>query len=109
MAKVWFVYEGPEPTAGDAAYELPAEEAIEKLAVTKETILPRRPRFNPGRRLGRIAGYKHVVLELEESDGAAIGWATGYYRVSGDPGDVIEVLGPPLGSSSPNPARGRRH
>ena len=82
MAKVWFVYEGSEPTVGNAAaYELPAKEAIEKLAVTRDSILPQRPRFNPNNPLGRIAGYQHVVLEIETADVASTGWATGYYRV----------------------------
>jgi hypothetical protein len=57
MAKVWFVCEGPDPTIGNAAYELPAREAIEKLAVARDSILPQRPKFNPTSPLGRIAGY----------------------------------------------------
>ena len=95
MAKVWFVCEGPDPTIGNAAYELPAREAIEKLAVARDSILPQRPKFNPTNPLGRIAGYKHVALEIDESDVASTGWAPGYYRVSGGPDEVIEVLGPP--------------
>jgi hypothetical protein len=97
MAKVWFAYEGREPTLGNAAYELPAKEAIEKLAVTSDAILPERPRFNPDSKLGRIAGYQHVVLELDESDAASTGWATGYYLVSASPDEVTGVLGPPRG------------
>jgi hypothetical protein len=99
MAKVWFVYEGPEPTRGSPAYELPAEEAIERLGVTQERFLSGLdapgPRFNKDSSLGQIAGRKHVVLELEENEAKATGWVGGYYYVSGDPEEVIALLGPP--------------
>jgi hypothetical protein len=96
MAKVWFVYEGRDPTIGEAAYELPAVEAIEKLGLTSDRFLGQdNPRFNEESRLGTIAGYKHVVVEFEESDATATGWNTGYYYASDDTGDVIDVLGPP--------------
>jgi len=95
MAKVWFVYEGPDPTVGSAAYELPAREAIDKLLVSRDSILPQRPKFDPINQLGPIAGYKHVVLQIEASDTASTGWATGYYLVPRSPDEVLDVLGAP--------------
>jgi hypothetical protein len=93
MAKVWFVFEGPEPTVGAAAYALPGKEAIEKLGVSRNSILPQRPKFNPTSPLSRIADYKRVVLEIEVTDAVSTGWAVGYYLVPGGPDDVIEILG----------------
>ena len=95
MAKVWFVYEGPDPTVGSAAYELPAREAMDKLLVSRDSILPQRPKFDPICQLGPIAGYKHVVFQIEASDTASTGWATGYYLVPRSPDEVVDVLGPP--------------
>ena len=78
MAKIWFVYEGSEPTRGGPAYELPAAEVIERLGVTEDRFLSGQddpgPRFNKDGGLGQIAGYKHVVLEIDESEAAAIAW-----------------------------------
>jgi len=75
--------------------KLPAREAIDKLLVSRDSILPQRPKFDPTNQLGRIAGYKHVILQVEASDTASTGWAPGYYLVPRSPDQVIDVLGPP--------------
>ena len=95
MAKVWFVHKGPEPTVGAEAYVLPGREAIESLGVARSSIMPQRPKFNPTSPLGRISGYRRVVLEIQATDAISTGWAEGYYLVPGGPQVVIVILGPP--------------
>jgi len=98
MAKIWLVYEGRGPTWGEAAYELPAREAVERLGVRREDFisdLAEPPHFNEQSALGTVGGYKHVVLELERTDAAEIGWKAGFYLVPSDPQGVIAILGQP--------------
>ena len=71
MAKVWFVYEGPDPTVGSAAYELPASEAIDRLLVSMDSILPQRPKFDPISQLGPITGGTGTI-ERRTPDGRTL-------------------------------------
>ncbi|TMJ80173.1 MAG: hypothetical protein E6G78_21345 [Alphaproteobacteria bacterium] len=73
MAKVWFCYEGPEPTKGEANAERPLVELVELLR--------------------KIAGYKHVVLEVEKTEARAAGWKAGYYYSPLTPEEATKKLG----------------
>jgi len=99
MVKVWFVREGPEPTRGGPAYELPLATCVEVLGLTVDHFLSgleRTPRFgDQTARLAGIADYRHVVCEIEDADVAARGWKTGYYRIELSPAQAIERLGRP--------------
>ena len=99
MVKVWFAREGPEPTRGGPAYELPVESCIETLGLIERqwlSGLDQTPRFgNQTPRLGGIADYRHVVCEIEQTGSGASGWKAGYYRVDLSPAEAVERLGPP--------------
>ena len=96
MAKVWFCYEGPEPTKGEANAERPLVELVELLRLTQDKYLGQevaKVRFNPGNTLGKIAGYKHVVVEVEKTEARAAGWKAGYYYSPLTPEEATKKLG----------------
>jgi len=99
MVKVRFVREGPKPTRGGPAYELPLATCVEVLGLTVDPFLSgreRTPRFgDQTARLAGIADYRHVVCKMEDADVAGSGWKTGYYRIELSPAQAIERLGPP--------------
>jgi len=98
MAEIWFCYEGPEPTRGGPAYKLPIDECIGKLDISESTFLsdlPKAPKFQDTGGYGAIAGYKHVVLRLEQTESGSVGWKPGFYRVPLELDEVIERLGDP--------------
>lgn len=99
MVKVWFVREGPEPTRGGPAYELPLETCIKTLDLSAGDFLSapeRTPRFgNQSSWLGGIADYRHVVCEIEDAEAHASEWKPGYYRAGLSPAQAIERLGHP--------------
>ncbi len=99
MVKVRFVREGPEPTRGDPAYELPPKTCIETLGLTADDFLSgpeRTPRFgDQSSRLGGIADYRHVVCQIEYAEAAASGWKPGYYRADVSPTQAIDQFSPP--------------
>jgi len=98
-AKVWFVRDGPEPTRGGPAYELPLESCIEKLGLEERhwlSGLDQTPRFgDQTSQLGEIASYSHVVCEIDETEAGASGWKAGFYRADISPTVAIKRLGPP--------------
>lgn len=67
MVKVWFVREGPKPTNGGPAYELPLATCVELLGLTADHFLSGlecTPRFGgETARLGSIAGWRFVALQ----------------------------------------------
>jgi hypothetical protein len=68
----WFCYDGDEPTIGNANAKRSFAELVELLRLTKDKYLgddAKKVRFNPGNSLGKIAGYQHVVVEVEETEG----------------------------------------
>lgn len=84
MAKVWRVFEGREPTGPLPWIELPLREAVELFAL-KQTgfvsdLQSRGPRFEPGNRFGPYAGYKHIVVEIEDDEGQKQNWKPGFYK-----------------------------
>ena len=99
MVKVWFVREGPEPTRGDPAYQLPLKSCVATLGLAQHHWLSgpdRTPRFgDQTARLTGISDYRHVVCEIEEAQAKAGGWKAGFYRIDLSPAEVVEKLGPP--------------
>lgn len=98
MTKVWFVREGTEPTQGGPAYNLPFDSCVDQLSLAKSqwlSGLDKTPRFKiQSQQMPVIAGYRHVVCEVAESEAAEHDWKPGFYRVDADPQDVQDRLGP---------------
>jgi hypothetical protein len=100
MTELWFVYEGSKPTRGYPAYDLPTKELIARLGGESRFKwigrLDEKLAFEETA-LGEIAGFRHVVLKLEEGAAKRLRWRAGLYLVSRSPLEVTEILGPPLG------------
>lgn len=98
MANIWLMYEGQPPTVGGPAYNLPLESCVQRLGLASRQWvceLSGTPQIDDPTGLGSIKGYKHVVCEVSESEGAKDGWKPGFYRLDVDPGEVARRLGPP--------------
>src|SRR6266702_1537282 len=95
MAKVWLVYEGDRPTIGDARAERTLAECVELLRITRDCYLgndEKQVRINPDSRLGTVAGYRHVVVEIEAGE-AGGSWKEGYYHSPLSPTEALKALG----------------
>ena len=103
MTKVWFVREGPEPTRGLPAYDLPLTDSVDRLGLSRDQWLSGpdvRPRF--GDQASRVAGVSdpmYVVCELGESEAVAHRWEPGFYVLEMSPREAAGRLSPP-GSGS---------
>ena len=98
MAELWFCFDGPTPTRGGPAYELPLEVMIESLGVAQSNFLSdlwRAPRFNDADNLKQSDGHRHVVLRLSPDEAESMGWKPGYYYLPLAPSAVIDILGTP--------------
>jgi hypothetical protein len=95
MANVWFAFEGDRPTIGDAKTERPLAECVDLLRITENRYLgdePKKVRFNPGQQLATIAGYKHVIVEVEAKEVQG-GWKVGFYHSPLSPTEAMAALG----------------
>lgn len=92
MANVWFCKEGPRANVGDPPYQLPIEECVKVLNLEKAEFIGGldgpTPKFNVTSTIGEIAGYKHTVVEVLDSEARA-GWKAGYYYLPIEPGEVV--------------------
>ncbi len=99
MVNIWFVREGPEPTRAVPAYELPLDTCVKTLGLEERhwiSALTSTPRFgDQTSRLSGIAGYRHVVCEIDDGESGVSGWKAGFYRVDVSPAEAVERLGPP--------------
>ena len=97
--KIWFVREGPEPTRGGPAYELPLKSCIETFGLSQHQWISgpdQTPRFgDQTSRLSGISEYRHVVCEIDEAEATASGWKAGFYRADLTPAEAVKRLGPP--------------
>lgn len=69
---------------------------MDLLRVTQSRYLgddPKKVRFNPGQQLATIAGYKHVVIEVEAKDAQGSGWKVGFYHSPLSPTEAMTALG----------------
>jgi hypothetical protein len=98
MTKVWFVKEGPDPTRGGPAYNLPHDSCVSQLGLAKSQWLSglnKAPRFgDQTSRVVGVAAYRYVVCEVDDSEAAEYDWKAGFYRLEIGPQEVGKRLGP---------------
>ncbi len=97
MAKVWFVREGPESTRGEPQYDLPLEQCIDQLGLTKHDwlhSLDRTPHFQAPRRVA-APKHRHAVCQVDDPEASELAWQAGYYLFEISPKEVAKRLGPP--------------
>ena len=96
MASIWLVRNGPNPNTGDAAYTLPLSEIVAEVDESRLRYLcaldgpP--PKFNVEVDTGKLAGYRHVVLEVPEIE-ATGKFESGYYRAEIGIEEIIDIFG----------------
>lgn len=108
MADIWPVYEGREPTRGEPWLSLPLDEAIALFELRPRHLISdtsRTPRFGPQDRDLSLFGYKHIVVEVHESESRLPDWKAGFYRSPVPPTDAFNrilryTLGPILGEAN---------
>lgn len=95
MAKVWPVYEGKEPTSGGPWADLPVSEAVALFELRQDDIesdLKATPRFGDVNRDLTYAGYKHIVVEIGQSEGRKAKWRPGFFRSRITPKEAFDLL-----------------
>jgi hypothetical protein len=83
MAKIWPVYEGKEPTLGAPWAEIPVSEAIALFGLRPTDFISDLAvtlRFGNVDRDLKLFGFKHVVVEIERSEGRQANWKSGFYK-----------------------------
>jgi hypothetical protein len=108
MANVWRVYEGREPTAGEPWVRLPLAAAIAAFDLRPADFvsgLEHTPRFGDEKRDLRHAGFRHIVVEIEDEEAQQAGWRPGFYKARVGPADAFgrllrQALAEHLGESS---------
>lgn len=99
MAKVWFVRDGYDPTTGAPAYDLPLEQCIDQLGLTKRHWLHgldltlRFGSRNP--RPATVPEPRHAVCQVDDPEASEHGWRTGYYLLEISPNEITERREPP--------------
>ncbi len=95
MAKIWPVYEGREPTIGAPWARLPVSEAVALFELRPDDFvsdLASTPRFGDVDRDLRIAGYRHIVVEVEPNEGRQANWQPGFYKSRITPEEAYDRL-----------------
>jgi hypothetical protein len=97
MAEIWPVYEGKEPTIGGPWARLPLSDAIALCELQPRDFLSDlatrpRPRFGDTDRDLWYAGFKHVVVVVEEDEGPGAEWKPGFYKSRLTPKEVFRRL-----------------
>jgi hypothetical protein len=95
MAKIWPVYEGSEPTQRGPWAELPLSDAITLLELRDSdhvADLAAVPQFGPTDRDLWHLGHKHVIIEVDSTEGRKSGWNPGYYLARFGPNEVFRLL-----------------
>ena len=104
MAKVWYAYEGPEPTASNPNFknpkcEMPVDDCVRQLGLSRNnfrnSLKHGMPIFPDPLRIGTAGGYKHVVIEIKIKEAESSGWKSGFYILEKRPDQVTKVLGKP--------------
>ena len=96
MASVWPVSEGREHTPPTPWVEMPLAEAIAICELRHSDFLselaatPRR--FGDPNRDLWYAGFKHIVVEVEEGEGRKAKWKPGFYKCRLTPKEVFRRL-----------------
>jgi hypothetical protein len=95
MAKIWPVYEGYRTTVGEPWAQLPLSEAAELFELRKEDFLSDLgsiPRFGNQEHDLTYVGFKHIVVEVERTEGRQAKWKPGYYKSRIKPKDAFNRL-----------------
>jgi len=96
MARIWPVSEGRERTPPAPWAEIPLSEAIALCElrqgdfVSDLTVTP--PRFGDPDRDLWYAGFKHVVVDVEEGEGRKAKWKPGFYKSRITPKEAFRRL-----------------
>src|SRR5262245_9664754 len=91
MANIWRVYEGREPTVGGPWLRLPLAAAIAAFDLRSADFvsdLDHTPRFGDEKRDLRHAGFRHVVVEVEDRDAEQANWRPGFYKTRVSPAEA---------------------
>jgi len=83
MAKIWPVYDGNRPTVGWPWAHMSLSEAIALFELRQDDFvsdLDSTPRFGADERDLTYTGFKHIVVEVERSEGRQANWKPGFYR-----------------------------
>jgi hypothetical protein len=94
MAKIWPVYEGRRATSGEQWADVPVSDAVSLFALKPThflTPLAITPRFADTNLDLTWAGYKHIVVEIEEQE-ANKNWKPGFYRSPVKPAEAFKRL-----------------
>ncbi len=95
MANVWRVYEGREPTVGGPWIRLPLLEAVAVLDLQPDDFvsdLEETPRFGDKKRDLTYAGFRYIVVEVEDKEGQKAKWRPGFYKSRIRPEDALGRL-----------------
>jgi hypothetical protein len=97
MAEIWPVYDGREPTIGGPWARLPLAEAIALCELQPRDFLSDLatrpgPRFGDADRDLWYAGFKHVVVVVEEDEALKAKWKPGFYKSRLTPKEVFRRL-----------------
>ena len=94
MAKIWPVYEGRISTIGEPWVEMPLNDAVRVLQLEPRFFLAdlaRAVRFGNEEQNLTWAGYRHVVVEVDDAE-AGPDWQPGVYRSPLDPSKAFYRL-----------------
>ena len=83
MAKIWPVYEGRRVSAFDPWAEIPLRDAISLFELRQADFvsgLDKTPRFGDTEQDLAYRGYKHIVVEVDVSEGRREKWRPGFYK-----------------------------
>ncbi len=102
MAKVWYVFEGPDPTRGNAQHVLALDDCVKKLGLAKDHRIPEErlsgpfltPRFgSEDDKLALFKERKHVVIEVGGDEAKPNSWEPGFYHLPLSPAEAEARLG----------------
>lgn len=88
MANIWRVYEGREPTVGEPWVRLPLAAVIVAFDLRPADFvsdLRHTPRFGDEKRDLRHAGFRHIVVEVEDREALQPNWQPGFYKARVSP------------------------
>jgi hypothetical protein len=95
MANIWRVYEGREPTVGGPWARLPLPVVIAAFDLRRDDFvsdLEQTPRFGDEKRDLRHAGFRYIVVEVEQKEGLQAKWQPGFYRTRIGPKEALDRL-----------------
>ena len=95
MAKIWFMRDGRDPSDGQPIAERSIVTCKEQLGIRRGDFLCGRSqplRFGDAP-TSTTSDYRHVVVEIDQSEGVAAGWKAGYYLAHCAPKQAYKILG----------------